>query len=1284
MEPVWSCGAWIKRRRRALDLTQEELAARVGCSVELISKIETDARRPSRQVAERMAQALDLDADSAVTFVRVARGIINPERLPHPAPAAPLTIPPAKRPDTAVVPSSGALTFLFSDIAGSTRLWEQHPHAMSTALARHNAIMRRAVVAQSGTIFKTVGDAVHAVFVNPFAALSAALAAQQALAREDWHALELATPLLVRMALHSGIAEARDGDYFGPTLNRAARLRDAAHGGQTLLSRATFELLADTLPASVTLRDLGAHRLKDLARAERIFQVDTVDLPTDFPPPRTLTSALTNLPAPPTALVGRAEELATVGALLRRADVRLVTLTGAGGSGKTRLALAAAAEQIETFADGVWFVDLAAIRDPAQVAPAVARALGLQDLGTQPAAQRVRAALRAKRLLLLLDNLEQVTEAAPLLADWLAGAPGLTILATSRVPLHLRGEHLHSVPPLRLPARQAQRLDSADEVAAVRQYDAVALFLARAEEADEAFAIDRANAPAIAEICWRLDGLPLAIELAAARVRRYPPEALLARLEQDGGLSVLTGGPRDLPARQQTLRATIGWSYGLLSDAEQALLARLGIFAGSFDLEAAAAVAGDPMAAKEPMVGQGRGEAFALDGPRSTIAVVRANTSPVLAAGQERAAASLPDLLDALVEHSLVTLVATDDAPRFVLLETVRAYARERLVERGAADTLAERYAAYYVALAEEAEPHTRRHEQLEWLARLDAEDANLQAVLRWGLGDAQQSATARTLGLRLAGALWYYWFLRGRHSEAYHWLESSAAHDPDVPAVVRARALLGAAWIEYIVTWRGVIRQRDKGYALACESGDPWLIAFGQAITLDLAERDTATAQAVTWEHRDPWLAAMLLVLPGPQLVPDTARRRQLEQGLTLARQAGERYMIVETLTWLASCAYVEARIEETQSRSSETHTIAMALGFDYATVMAGHVAILANHCAGRLDRMIVHIRENLAHERAISNLMGVSAQRATLLRHCLIHGDLDEVERLLHESAITAPEEGPDPAYEFPLRYHATAYWFYRIALCVARGDTEGVMTALHPTTGWPTDNGSELARCLTSGLALLASDHASEASIYYQKAIILSQDVSPSLEIAANPNIIDVSICRAGLSMARVAQSDLASARALLTTYQQQIARIFAIDGIAWLADAAARIRLACDEPHLAAEPLAIALHRVHTARAAGVVAPLLERAAEVAFALQNPAAAARWLAAATALRERLGTPPWPLDRPRLEKLRADLCAALGADAFAAAWDAGAALTWRDAADEAIRVLGALAPCQTTSPA
>src|ERR687890_668135 len=448
---------------------------------------------------------------------------------------------------------------------------------MRRALARHDEILRRVTEEQDGYVFKTVGDAFCCAFSTATDALQAALEAQRALliTKEGWP--EQTGPLRVRMALHAGEVEERDGDYLGPPLNRVARLLSAAHGGQVLLSLATRELVRDRLPPEVGLWDLGEHRLKDLFGPERVFQLVAPDLPAGFPPLRTLEGRPNNLPLHPPPLVGREREVSEIAEQLRGDGARLLTLTGPGGTGKSRLALQAAADLLEEFDDGVFFVSLAAITDPELVPSAIAKPLGVKESPEQSLEESLEAYLQQKRLLLILDNFEQVLEGTPLVGDLVSACPNLQVLATSRISLRLYGEQEYPVPALEVP--DPVRLPPLERLT---QYEAVKLFVERARAVKPDFEVTDDNASAVAEICVHLDGLPLAIELAAARIKLLPPGALLSRL--GNRLKLLKGGATNLPARQRTLRGTIDWSYELLDEHEKRPFGRLSVFAGGCTL----------------------------------------------------------------------------------------------------------------------------------------------------------------------------------------------------------------------------------------------------------------------------------------------------------------------------------------------------------------------------------------------------------------------------------------------------------------------------------------------------------------------------------------------------------------------------------------------------------------------------------------------------------------------------------------------------------------------------
>src|ERR671910_1697714 len=656
-------------------------------------------------------------------------------------------------------PPTGTLTFLFTDIEGSTKMWERSPQAMQAAWARHDELLKRAIEEHGGYVFKTVGDAFCCAFLTAPDALEAALEIQRRLLSLEWGQTG---PLRVRMALHTGAAQERDGDYFGPPLNRVARLLSAAYGGQVLLSLPAQELVRDQLPTGTSLRDLGEHRLKDLFRPERVFQLLAPEVPSEFSPLRTLDAYRNNLPLQPTPLVGREKEVAEGCDLLGAEATRLLTLTGPGGIGKTRLALQAAADLLEEFPDGAFFAPLATLTDSELLLPAVAEALGVMETAEQPLGENLKDYLSERRLLLVLDNFEQVLGAAPAVTELVAGAPGLKVLATSRAPLGLYGEHEYAVPPLSVPD-----VKHLPDLKSLSQYEAVRLFIERAKAAKVDFEVTDESAPAVAEICVRLDGLPLAIELAAARIKMLPPKAMLQRLTSR--LKLLTGGARDLPERQRTLRATIEWSFALLDEGEQVLFARLAVFSGGRTLEAIEAICD----------AEGDLPVEAFEGVSSLLdkSLLRQEEGP-------------------------------NGEPRFVMLETVHEFAREKLHGSGETEEIKRTHAEYFLTLVEEAYPELKGPDQLEWLERLEAEHDNMRAALTWAL-ERKEVAVA----LRMGGALSWFWEVRGYHSEGRRWLEEVLAMDGRGSPEVRAMALAG---IGALAEEQGDLDRAQEG----CEEG--------------------------------------------------------------------------------------------------------------------------------------------------------------------------------------------------------------------------------------------------------------------------------------------------------------------------------------------------------------------------------------------------------------------------------------------------------------------------------
>jgi predicted ATPase/class 3 adenylate cyclase len=697
-------------------------------------------------------------------------------------------------------PPTGTVTFLFTDIEGSTKLWEKSPRGMQVALIRHDAVLWEAIERHGGFVFKTVGDAFCAAFPTALDALEAALAAQRGLFSEAWGA-EIGT-LRARMALHTGATHERDGDYFGPPVNRVARLLSAGHGGQILLSSSTQELVRDHLPAAIHLRYLGEKRLKDLSRPERIFQLTTPALPSEFPPLKTSESHTNNLPLQATPLVGREREVEAVYGLLRSSETRLLTLLGPGGTGKTRVGLQVAAELADGFEDGVFFVPIATITDPTLVAPTIARVLGLSEGGAQPLEELLEGYLRDRQTLLLLDNLEQVLEAAPIVERLLSNAPNLKILTTSRIPLGLYGEYEFPVPPLSLPDP-----DSLPSLEYLTEYEAIRLFVERARAVRPDFSLTEENGPAVVEICERLDGLPLAIELAAARIKLLPPRVLLDRL--GNRLKILTGGARNLPERQRTLRNAIEWSYGLLDEGEKMLFGRLGAFSSGATLEAMEAVCD----------AEGDLPTDVFEGASSLL-----NKSLVR---QEEGAGG---------------------EPRFVMLETIHEFANAKLEGRGEAEAVRRAHAEYFLALAEEADPMLWGAEDAAWLDRLEQEHDNMRTALSWAIEHEEGE-----LALRLGAALRWFWYMEGYYGEGRRWLEAALGKDWDAAAAeARARALEGVGWL---ASGQGDLDRAqaaaEEGLKLSTEAG------LGDVVVADL---QNVLGEAVARHRGDYEWAAELL----------------------------------------------------------------------------------------------------------------------------------------------------------------------------------------------------------------------------------------------------------------------------------------------------------------------------------------------------------------------------------------------------------------------------------------
>jgi predicted ATPase/class 3 adenylate cyclase len=796
---------------------------------------------------------------------------------------------------------SATITFLFTDIEASTQLWEQHPAGMQAALARHDRLLREAIEVHHGHVIKTTGDGCHAAFETAASAVSAVLAAQQALWADAWPEMQ-PQALRVRMALHTGEAERRAGDYFGPAVNRAARLLSIGHGGQILLSAVTAELVRDQLPPGARLADLGQHQLKDLVRPEHVYQLGGSGLPSDFPPLRSLSPLRHNLPAQLTSFIGRETELAEVHRLL--AANRLLTLTGPGGTGKTRLALQAAADCVEAFPHGAWLVELAPLADPALLPQAVAGVLNVQEQRGRSVRDGLLDYLRPKSLLLLLDNCEHLIAACAQLAGQLLQAcPQLTILATSREALSLAGEAAYRVPSLSLEAPGG-----------LAGSEAVRLFADRAQAVQPRFRLGDHNLRAVAHICQRLDGIPLAIELAAARVRLLSIDQIAERL--DDRFRLLTGGSRAALERHQTLRALIDWSYDLLAEPERAAWRQLSVFAGGFTVEAAEAVIG----------------------------------------------AEALDWLSHLVDKSL--LIAEEDPggqTRFRMLETMRQYGGDKLLEAGETQAARDRHLACYARMVREAEPRLRGPAMLAALNQLEQEHDNVRAGLEWGLSRDPPAA------LQMATDLNYFWRRRGYGAEGLQWLAEALARVPATTPAATAQRAAGLVALGNLCLHQGLLRESrvrlEEAVVLSRQAGERATLALalgGLSLSVswlgdhDLMKALLTEAAALVQEINDEALEAQLLDL-NAQLAflshDHATARASIHRALALLQRAGNPWQLGITLMGLGMLDEAEGRLDEARHNLLQAERNFRHIGdASLATGMLSHRAHLERR-AGNLS---------------------------------------------------------------------------------------------------------------------------------------------------------------------------------------------------------------------------------------------------------------------------------------------------------------------------------------------
>jgi predicted ATPase/class 3 adenylate cyclase len=845
---------------------------------------------------------------------------------------------------------SGTVTFLFTDIEGSSRLWERYPEAMKVTLARHDRLIQQAIGGHSGHIFKRWGDEFCAAFAAAPEALAAALEAQRLLRADPWGETG---PLPVRMVLHSGAAEERDGDYFGSTLNRCARLKSVAHGGQTLLTQATYELVHEALPEGAQLRDLGEHRLRDLARPERVFQLLHPDLSANFPPLRSLNSLPNNLPIQLTSFIGRDKEMTEVKKLLQ--STRLLTLTGTGGCGKTRLALQVAADSLDGYPEGIWLAELAPLADPELVIQTVVGELGLQTetvglspgdarLLDRPLMDQLIEFLQPKKLLLVLDNCEHLIGACARLAEaLLRTCPHLRVLATSREGLGIAGEVTYPVPSLTLPDFRQLSVGEADLISTLAQYEAIRLFVERAGAILPTFEMTNQNASAIAQICHRLDGIPLAIELAAARVKVLSVEQIARRL--DDAFRLLTGGSRTALPRQQTLQAAMDWGYNLLSEPERALFRRLSVFAGGWTLEAAEALCND----------------------KRETALWRFSESEVL------------DLLTNLVSKSLVTVEDQGEERRYRLLETVRQYGRDKLLNSGEVENARRRHRNFFLELAERAEPEVQGPDQQVWLERLEREHDNLRTALEWSVGVGEAD-----VALRLAAALWWFWHVRGYWSEGRRWLEEALAKGQEAAAIERAKVLNGI----------GVLAWRQGDYGDATRALEASLALYREA------DNQRGIAYAIN-----------VLGLVAHHQGDDDRARNLLEESLARFRELGDKRGIAYALNILGLVAQRSGDYSRAAALCDESLALRRELGDKRGVALTlCFLGMLILHY-GNHELSSTMFQESLDLFQELGDSWGTAESLGNLATASWFQGNQQQAEALFKESLALRWELGDKP---------------------------------------------------------------------------------------------------------------------------------------------------------------------------------------------------------------------------------------------------------------------------------